>query len=539
VNVVERSFHGPADRRSALDRAHRGDVEGAFGTVPSHDTEPRRTLRRRLATLAAVMGPGLIVLVADNDAGGLSVYAQAGQDHGTSLLWVLLLLAPVLFVNQEMVARLGAVTGAGHARLIFERFGRWWGTFALGDLLVLNVLIATTDFIGMSLALGYLGVSRYVALPAAAVFLFVVTAGGSYRRWERAMCAMVAVDLLLVPLALLVHGGGAVGAVATPRLGTSDEAFLVLALVGTTAAPWQLFLQQSIVVDKRVTARWLSYARIDTAIGTVGMVAGAAVVLVVCAAAFGGTPLSGRFSDTGAVARDLRLASGAGAGAIFAIVLLNASMLGAAAVTLSSAYAVGDVFGVRHSLHRRAGDAPAFHATFAVTAAAGAAVALLPGAPVGLITDSVQALAGVLLPSACVFLILLCNDPAVLGPRTNPHWLNAIAALGVGVLVILSAFIAITTALPHVDADVVIVLLCGGAAAFFAAWGVVLAVESRRRKEVPVRGWWDRLTWTMPAIEALSPAPLTRGRALGLVLLRGYLLVAVGLTVVRIVQLAR
>jgi Mn2+/Fe2+ NRAMP family transporter len=537
-NVVEPSFHGPADRRSALDRAHRGDVEGAFGTIASHDTGPRSTLRRRLATLAAVAGPGLIVLVADNDAGGLSVYAQAGQDHGTGLLWVLLLLAPVLFVNQEMVARLGAVTGAGHARLIFERFGRWWGSFALADLLALNLLIVATDFIVMILALGFLGVSRYVALPVALLFLLALTAGGSYRRWERAVCVLVAVDVLLVPLALLVHGGAASGPAPALGQGTPDEAFFVLALVGTVAAPWQLFLQQSLVVDKRVTARWLAYARLDTAIGTAAMVTGAIVVLVTCAVAFAGTPFAGRFSDAGAVARELGLTSGAPVGIIFAVLLVNVSLLGAAAVTLSSAYAVGEVLGVRHSLHRRLSDAPAFYATFAVTAIAGAGVALQPVVPTALITDAAQALAGVLLPSACVFLILLCNDPVVLGPRTNPFWLNAVAALGVGVLLVLSAFLAATTAFPHVDERLLGIALGGGAALFFAAWAVVLGIEARRRREPALRGWWERLTWTMPAIEALAAPPLTPGRALGILLLRAYVLAAVCLTIVRALRIA-
>lgn len=127
ATVVRGTFTPPSERRSVLDRAHVGDIEGALGTVIAFDTAPRRSLLRRLATLLAIMGPGLVVMVADNDAGGLSIYAQAGQNYGTSLLWVLVLLAPVLFINQEMVARLGAVTGAGHARLIVERFGRRWG----------------------------------------------------------------------------------------------------------------------------------------------------------------------------------------------------------------------------------------------------------------------------------------------------------------------------------------------------------------------------------------------------------------------------
>lgn len=538
MRIVESSFHGPADRRFALDRAHRGDVDGAFGTIASHDTAPRRSLRRRLATLAAIVGPGLIVLVADNDAGGLSVYAQAGQDYGTSLVWVLVLLAPVLFINQEMAARLGAVTGAGHARLIFERFGRWWGTFALGDLLVLNLLIVATDFIGMTLALGELHISRYLAVPAAVAFLLVVSAGGSFRRWERAMFAMVAFDALLVPLALLVHGGHASVPALAPPGASADQVLLLVALVGTTAAPWQLFLQQSSVVDKRVTARWLSYARVDTAIGATCMVLSAAVVLIACAAAFGGTSLAGRFTDAGAVARGLRLTSGGAAGTIFALVLLNASLLGAAAVTLSSAYAVGDVLGVKHSLRRGWQEAPRFHATFAATIAAGAAIALVPGVPVGLITNAVQALAGALLPSACVFLLLLCNDAAVLGPQTNPRWLNALGALEVGFLMVISAFLAITTALPRADERVLIAALAAAGSAFFLAWGVVLAVEAHRRGEPAIRGWWERRTWTMPPIETLTAPPHTRGRTFGLVLLRGYLLAAVAFIAMRIVQTA-
>ena len=140
----------PGARPSAvLDEAHLGDIEGALGRVRLDDTQ-RSGLRRRLLTFLAIVGPGLIVMVGDNDAGGVSTYAQAGQDYGYSLLWTLLLLIPVLIVNQEMVVRLGAVTGVGHARLINERFGRFWGWFSVGDLFVLNFLTIVTEFIGVS-----------------------------------------------------------------------------------------------------------------------------------------------------------------------------------------------------------------------------------------------------------------------------------------------------------------------------------------------------------------------------------------------------
>ena len=152
-------------------KAHPGDIHGAFGTIRLSDMAPRRTWRRRLLTLAAIIGPGLIVMVGDNDAGGVSTYAQAGQDYGYSLLWTLVLLIPVLIVNQEMVVRLGAVTGVGYARLITERFGRTWGWFSVGNLFLLNFLTISTEFIGVSLAAEYFGISPYVVVPLASVMV--------------------------------------------------------------------------------------------------------------------------------------------------------------------------------------------------------------------------------------------------------------------------------------------------------------------------------------------------------------------------------
>src|ERR1700726_28990 len=182
---------------AVLDEMHVGDIHGAFGTIRVSDMAPRRTWRRRLLTLAAIIGPGLIVMVGDNDAGGVSTYAQAGQDYGYSLLWTLVLLIPVLIVNQEMVVRLGAVTGVGHARLINERFGRFWGFFSVGDLFLLDFLTIVTEFIGVKQAAGYFGVTPYASVPATAVILIAIALSGSFRRWERAMFAFIAVSLVL------------------------------------------------------------------------------------------------------------------------------------------------------------------------------------------------------------------------------------------------------------------------------------------------------------------------------------------------------
>ena len=194
---------GAGQQSAVLDESHLGDIEGALGRIRLGDDDSRRGLRRQLVTFLAIMGPGLIVMVGDNDAGGVSTYAQAGQNYGYSLLWVLLLLIPVLIVNQEMVVRLGAVTGVGHARLIIERFGKFWGAFSVGDLFVLNFLTIVTEFIGVSLALRYFGISSYISVPVTAVLLIAITASGSFARWERAIFLFIAASLVLYPLALL------------------------------------------------------------------------------------------------------------------------------------------------------------------------------------------------------------------------------------------------------------------------------------------------------------------------------------------------
>ena len=535
ATVVRATFAPPSERRSVLDRAHVGDIEGALGTVIAFDTAPRRTLRRRLATLLAIMGPGLVVMVADNDAGGLSIYAQAGQNYRASLLWVLVLLAPVLFINQEMVARLGAVTGAGHARLIVERFGRRWGAFAIGDLLVLNALTIVTEFIGVALALAYFGVSRYLAVPIAAVLLIAFTATGSFRRWERAMYLLVAVSVVVIPLAVLsrpsAHADGLSGLRPGVEGGLSSTSLLlIIALAGTTVAPWQLFFQQSNVVDKRITPRWLRYERADTLIGTVLIILGAVAVMLACAWAFGGTPAHGRFENAGAVAAGLRTHVSPLAGTLFAIALLDASLLGAAAVTLASSYAVGDYFGFKQSLHRGWRDASTFHGTYVAFVALAAMIVLIPGAPLGLITIGVQALAGVLLPSATVFLLLLCNDHDVLGPWVNPRWLNALAAVVVGTLVVLSTLLTITTIFPGID----VTTLCLGLFGSLAIVLIAISTMSRGRPSVAASA---RQHWTMPALEKLSPPPASRIRRLALIVLRCQLLLAAALLLAKVVQL--
>ncbi|MFZ0059796.1 MAG: NRAMP family divalent metal transporter [Acidimicrobiales bacterium] len=537
--------HAYEDGRTAvLDSAHVGDIRGALGTIGVGDTGARRSFLARLLTLAAIVGPGLIVMVGDNDAGGVATYAQAGQNFGLTLLWTLPLLIPVLVVNQEMVVRLGAVTGVGHARLINERFGRFWGAFSVGDLFVLNFLTIVTEFIGVSLALGYFGVSPYISVPIAAVGLVAMTTSGSFRRWERFMLLFVVANFLVIPLVIFSHPhvGPVVRGLVIPgvRGGVSSTAILlIIAIVGTTVAPWQLFFQQSNIVDKRITPRWVNYERVDTLIGSLVTVFAATLIVTTAAFAFGHTPLSGHFSNAAGVARGLEHYLGNSAGTLFSIVLLNASIIGAAAVTLATSYAFGDMFSMKHSLHRRVSDAKAFYATYSSLVFVAAAVVLVPRAPLGLITMAVQALAGVLLPSATVFLVLLCNDREVLGPWVNRLWLNVLAGLIVSVLVALSLILMATTVFPHINVMFVITLL-GAVLVGGGVFAAVLGLQARSRREIPdepraTRS--QRENWRMPPLTLLARPVLSRGRRITMVAMWGYLAVAVGLLAVKAVEL--
>ncbi|MGC8463087.1 MAG: NRAMP family divalent metal transporter [Acidimicrobiales bacterium] len=531
---------------AVLDEAHLGDIEGALGRIAVGDIGERHTWRQRLVTLAAIVGPGIIVMVGDNDAGGVSTYAQAGQDFHTSLLWTLLLLIPVLIVNQEMVVRLGAVTGVGHARLINERFGRGWGWFSVGDLFLLNFLTIVTEFIGISLAASFAGITPFVAVPVAAVALVAITASGSFRRWERAMFIFIAVGALQVPLFFLSHPRwGTIGrnfVIPSIHGGVSSSAvLLIIAIVGTTVAPWQLFFQQSNIVDKRITPRFISYERVDTVLGSFVVVAGAAALMVAADYAARSTHTFGHFTNAGEVAHLLAQRSG-GLGAIFAIVLFDASVLGAAAVTLSTSYAFGDVFGIRHSLHRGFREARPFYLSYLTMVVVAAGIVLIPHAPLGLITTSVQALAGILLPSASVFLLLLCNDREVLGPWVNQRWLNVVAVLIVGVLLVLSGTLMITTLFPSIDVTAVTLWLAGalgiGGLAVFATLEVLARRGGRPRPPAPPPlSRADKLTWRMPPLTLLKPVAWSPGLRAGILALRAYLVLSIVLLVVKAVRL--
>lgn len=532
---------------AVLDSAHEGDIRGALGTISGEYTHKPRGSWTWLRTLIAIVGPGLIVMVGDNDAGAFGTYTQAGQNYGTGLLWTLLLLVPVLYVNQEMVIRLGAVTGVGHARLILERFGKFWGAFSIIDLLLLNALTLMTEFIGISMGLSYLGLPKIPGVLVSAAVVIAATSTGSFRTFERACMVLVAGSLLLVPIVIMAHPP--VGQLAhdftIPQLpGGGDDLstvlLLIISIVGTTVAPWQLFFQQSYLIDKRITPRFLRYEKADLWLGLVIVVLGASAMMAFTSAAFVGHPEFGQFTDAAGVADGLGRYIGHTVGVLFAVALIDASIIGAAAVSLSSAYALGDVFGLKHSLHRSPKQAGGFYTVLAGLLAVSAIIVILPGSPLGLVTEGVQVLAGVLLPSATVFLLLLCNDRAVLGPWTNGPVRNVITGAVIAVLVMLSITLTASILFDIDSTQITLIFTVGTALTLLIGLGALIYRRIRppnthsthvASKTAP------RESWRMPPLEQLPRPRLSPGRRLGLTILRGYLLLALAMVLIQLTTL--
>jgi Mn2+/Fe2+ NRAMP family transporter len=408
---------------------------------------------RKLASFLMVFGPGLIVMEADNDAGAVSTYVQAGAQYGTHLLWLLVLLLPITYFIQEMVVRLGIATGQGHAAMICQRFGKWWGLFSLIDLQLLNFLTLVTEFAAIALALEHLHIRPAIGVPVAACALMLLVLTGSYRRWERIVVFLCVLDLAWFALAYAARpaAGEMVRNTLAPSMPagglTSSLVFLVVGIVGTTIAPWQLFFQQSCVADKRLRFADLKWARLDTLIG-----AAFTIIVAGCMMLTGNAALHRglAFTDPAQIAADLGKAFGPWFRTGILLLMINAAALGTTAISLSSAWAYGEVKGWPHSLQKSIKDAPGFYGIYALCICAAAGLVLIPRAPLQLIIVGVQVLAGIMLPSAIIFLQLLLKDKEMLGERfANRPWNNAVNWTIIIVLFALSLVLAAQVVAPR------------------------------------------------------------------------------------------
>jgi NRAMP (natural resistance-associated macrophage protein)-like metal ion transporter len=407
---------------------------------------------RDLLTFLMVFGPGLIVMVADNDAGAVSTYTQAGAQYGTHLLWTLLLLLPVTYFIQEMVVRLGIATGKGHAAMIYQRFGKWWGLFSLIDLELVNFLTLVTEFAAINLALSKMGVDPRYGVPLVAAGLVCIVFTGSYRRWERIVVFLCLLDLAWFVIAYWLSPpiGQVARGVLVPGIPpgglTGGLVFLMVAIVGTTIAPWQLFFQQSCIADKRLRFADVKWARLDTFLGACITIVAAGCMMI---AGYASKAHGFNFTDPAQMAVDI----GSFAGGFFkhAILLLmiNAAVLGTTTISLSSSWAYGEVRGWPHSLQLPVRDAIGFYLVYLGCVALAAGLVLIPRAPLQLIILGVQVLAGVMLPSAIIFLQLLLNDKELLGEYANTRWNNVVNWSIIVVLFVLSLILAAQVAAPN------------------------------------------------------------------------------------------
>ncbi len=414
--------------------------------------------RGRLLLGLALLGPGVLVMLGDNDAGGVITYMQTGATYGLGLfLPLMILLGYVAYVVQEMTVRLGAVTRRGHAELIWKRYGPFWGWFSLIDLIVANVLTLMTEFIGIRLGGQALGLPPWLTVPAALFFIVGVLVFLRYWTWERISLFVAAFNLVFVPLALLSHPDwqGVARAFAgqgwTVPGGFLSLTFLVLitANIGTTIAPWQLFFQQSCVVDKGLLPHDIRAGRRDLMLGVFGMVLVAMALIILAARTLQGAPGSQQL-DAVSILAAIRAHLGTDMMALFALGLMEAGLIAAIVITASSAWAVGEAFGIDRSLNA----APRQALRFYLPAVAGTAIAsvlvLLPGLDLGFLNLSVQVIATVFMPAAMLFLLMLLNDRELMGEHVNSPRRNAISiAIMIG-LIICNGLYGVVTLFPHV-----------------------------------------------------------------------------------------
>ncbi|HUK38272.1 MAG TPA: divalent metal cation transporter [Methanomicrobiales archaeon] len=393
-------------------------------------------------------GPGIIVMMADNDAGGITTYTVTGAKFGYGLIWFLLLLIPVAYVAQEMTVRLGAVTKRGHAEAIFDAFGSFWGWFSFIDLAFVNWLTLVTEFIGMTAALLIFHIPAPVTIFVVSAIMMLMVLQGRYWTWEKIAILFSLVNLIYIPAAILVHPS--VPAVLSQGLiphfpggFTGELFFFLMANIGTTIAPWMIFFQQSAVVDKGMKEKDIPWGQFDTLIGAVFTALVAIFCVIMTATVLPGV-------DIGSAAQAAQLLRGINpwVGTLLAIGLFDAGFLGAICISLASSWAFGEVFGWAHSLNFRVREAPWFYAFYLLALVTAGSVVLIPGAPLVLITLFVQVIAVTLLPAALVFLILLLNSEEVMGKYRNTPAQNLVAAVIVIGIIILSTLYGISTLFP-------------------------------------------------------------------------------------------
>jgi Mn2+/Fe2+ NRAMP family transporter len=425
----------------------------AVAKARSNAMAPKSWRWMRLLWLLA--GPGVLVFLGENDAPSMLSYAATGSQFGIGFFLPFILVTFLAaWIVQEMTVRLGSVTHRGHAELIFDRFGAFWGFFSMADLMLGNFLTLVTEFIGIRAGLGYFGVPALVAVGGAIALILAVTMTRRYWTWERILLGLALFNGLFIPVALMTHPNwGAVGHAFltwSPLPGglNSNNMMLMMADIGATVTPWMLFFQQGATTDKGMQPRDVGFGRWDTSIGTLlAAVFGMAVVLATVPLFTHG--ISTENYQGAQFAQALQPYVGKLGSSLFALGLVEAGLVAAISISTSSGYAFGEVMHHAHSLNRSIKEAWPFYLSLLGSAIAAGAIVLIPHAPLEFIVLIVNVIAVLAMPPALLFLLLLVNDREVMGDQVNGVWFN-IAGVSVTVFLIVCGLgYGLTVVFPH------------------------------------------------------------------------------------------
>jgi NRAMP (natural resistance-associated macrophage protein)-like metal ion transporter len=411
-----------------------------------------RTLRRigrsRLMMFFAIIGPGLIAAASDNDAGGITTWSVIGSRWGYSLLWLLVLITPILAVTQEMGARMGAVTGKGLAALIREKFSLRVTAFAMLALLVANFGTTVAEFSGVAAAFSLAHIPAWLAVPPVALGVWLLVTRASFRKVERVFLVLTAIYVAYFVAGFLARpdwGAALHGAVRPQATLSSLWILTVIAAIGTTITPWGQFFIQAYIVDKRVSIRDYVYTRIEVIVGAIFTDAIDLFIVVACAATLWKTGVVVQTAQD--AARALEPLAGRAAEFLFGFGLLNVSILGAAILPLTTAYAVCEAFGLESGLDKRFDEAPAFNGILTTFMIVPALVAIIPHLPLVKVMLLSQDVNGILLPIILIYVLKIINDPQVMGDHVNGRvynvvaWGFSVALIGLSVTLVASPFI--------------------------------------------------------------------------------------------------
>ena len=448
TRVVDRDelviTHEDIDR--AHDRARVSAVRARGGTFS------------RLRLLWLLIGPGLLVMLGENDGPSMLSYAATGARFGIGffLPFIVLTFAMAIMV-QEMTVRLGAATHRGHAELIFDRFGPFWGWFSLIDLGIGNFLTLITEFIAIRAGLGFFGVPPWAAVLSALALLYLALLTHRYWTWERITLAIAAFNLVFVPVAFLTHpswhsvGHALVAWKPLPGGLNNETLLIVLADIGATVTPWMLFFQQSATVDKGLTKRDIRFGRIDTVLGA-ALATIAALATVLATAPLFTHHLSAENFQAAEFAQALQPIIGRLGATLFALGIVEAGMVACVTISISSAYAFGEVASRPHSLNLPMAQAKAFYSVLFVCAAIAAAIVMIPGLPLVYVVLLVNVIAVLAMPPALVFLFMLVNDREIMGELVSPRWANVLATAVVIFLTTAGVLFGVSVVAPNIFA---------------------------------------------------------------------------------------